>query len=169
MSPDEYQCPHCGHHNRVGVLICENCGCSTLDINITRTRLIERLNPDADYQTSVLTACRVEDAAIVLQIEGAKPISIQADKPVTLGRDSSQNPRRPDVDLSAFNAFEKGVSRFHALLGYTEETLKIADLGSANGTYIDDERLLPHRSYPLENGDRIRLAKLAFRVEVARR
>ncbi len=165
MNPNDYQCPHCTHVNRVGILVCENCGRSVLDITVTSTRLMERVSPP-DRLTSVLTTCRVEDAAIVFQIEGAEPISIQAEKPITLGRDSSRNPRRPDVDLTAFKAFEKGVSRLHALIGYSGGQLMIADLGSANGTFITGERLLPHRPYPLQNRDEVRLASLGFLVEV---
>jgi hypothetical protein len=163
MKSDGYQCPNCSHPNRVGVLVCENCGRSVLDITITSTRLVERLDLGMVGEASV---CRIGDAAIVLQIEGAKPITIPAEKPVTLGRDSSRNPRRPDVDLTAFHAFEKGVSRFHALLGCSDGQIMIADLGSANGTFIMGQRLIPHRPYALENRDQVRLANLGFVVEI---
>src|SRR5262249_3877920 len=105
MSVNEYQCPICCHKNRIGVLICENCGQNVLDITVISTRIMEAIHPEPAPQTGLLTTYQVEEAAIILQIEGTEPISIQADKPVTLGRDSSRHPRRPDVDLTAFKAF----------------------------------------------------------------
>jgi len=166
MSADGYECPNCGHLNRIGVLVCENCGRSVLDISINSTRIMERVSPEAVRTAPLLTTYRIEDCALVLQFEAGKPITIQAEKPITLGRDSNNNPRRPDVDLTPFGAFEKGVSRFHALLGYSDGRLMIADLGSANGTFIMDERLLPHRPYLIQNRDQVRLASLRFVVEV---
>jgi hypothetical protein len=166
MNRADYQCPNCRHLNRVGVLVCENCGQSVFEPTIASTRLMERLTPEAVGLPAVLAAYQAEEATLVLQIEGAKPISIYADRPLTLGRDSSSNPRRPDVDLTMFNAFEKGVSRFHALLGCYDGQLMITDLGSANGTFIMGERLAPHRPYPLQNHDEVRLANLRFVIEV---
>jgi pSer/pThr/pTyr-binding forkhead associated (FHA) protein len=128
---------------------------------------MERVSTQALNLAPMQTTFRVEEAAIILKINGTEPIMVQADKPIILGRGNNHNPRCPDVDLTAFKAFEKGVSCRHALLGYLDGKLMIADLGSANGTFVSGQRLVPHRSYLLQNGDEIRLANLGFRVEVA--
>jgi len=50
------------------------------------------------------------------------------------------------------------VSRRHARLLITAESAVIEDLGSKNGTFIDDRRVT--RSVPLANGDAIRIGSL---------
>lgn len=50
---------------------------------------------------------------------------------------------------------EEHVSRQHALIKYQDGIFMITDLGSANGTFVNDEQLT--EPYPLFSGDRIRL------------
>lgn len=50
---------------------------------------------------------------------------------------------------------ERHVSRQHAVVNYREGIFTIADLGSANGTFVNDRRLTD--AFPLAHGDIIRL------------
>ena len=50
---------------------------------------------------------------------------------------------------------EQHVSRQHAVINYREGVFLINDLGSANGTFVNDERIT--EPYPLFSGDVIRL------------
>src|SRR5512140_780278 len=50
---------------------------------------------------------------------------------------------------------EKHVSRQHAVINYREGVFMISDLGSANGTFVNDRRLT--EPFPLAHGDVIRL------------
>ena len=50
---------------------------------------------------------------------------------------------------------EQHVSRQHAVINYREGVFLINDLGSANGTFVNDERITD--PYPLFSGDVIRL------------
>lgn len=50
---------------------------------------------------------------------------------------------------------ERHVSRRHAVISYRDGIFTINDLGSANGTFVNDKRLLG--LFPLAAGDRIRL------------
>lgn len=50
---------------------------------------------------------------------------------------------------------EEHVSRQHAIIKYQDGIFMITDLGSANGTFVNDEPLT--EPYPLFSGDRIRL------------
>ena len=77
-----------------------------------------------------------------------------------LGRSDSGSPYLPDIDLKAHNALEKGVSRRHAVLLKYRNILHVMDLGSVNGTLVNDERLQPDRPYPLREGDRVCLGSL---------
>lgn len=62
---------------------------------------------------------------------------------------------------------EDSVSRRHALLQMTNEGLAISDLGSRNGTTVDDHALTRYdRQYPLTDGSTINLGEVAIRVEL---
>jgi len=66
--------------------------------------------------------------------------------------------RSPDVD---FHLDEPSISRRHAELRVNDEQVVIADLGSANGTWIDEVRLEAPRA--LQGGEMIRMGMLVFR------
>jgi hypothetical protein len=83
--------------------------------------------------------------ARVLEIKGKK-----ADRTitnVTIGR-SAQN------DIILYN---KMVSKSHAYLEIdkTAEGCSLVDVGSKNGTLLNDDELTPYQSYPLKDGDEI--------------
>jgi pSer/pThr/pTyr-binding forkhead associated (FHA) protein len=50
---------------------------------------------------------------------------------------------------------ERHVSRQHAVISFREGVFVISDLGSANGTFVNDKRI--SEPYPLKHGDVIRL------------
>lgn len=52
---------------------------------------------------------------------------------------------------------ENGVSRLHARLDYTHEQVTITDLGSTNGTYVNRQRIEPHKPRRLKSGDTVNL------------
>jgi serine/threonine-protein kinase len=65
----------------------------------------------------------------------------------------------PEVDLSRFDPLTK-VSRRHARIWREGEAFMVEDLGSVNGTVINDMiRLEPRQPRALDSGDRIRLGE----------
>jgi serine/threonine-protein kinase len=67
----------------------------------------------------------------------------------------------PEVDLSKFDPQTK-VSRKHARIWRDGDMFMLEDLGSSNGTIVnqpgsDARRLAPHQAHSLANGDRIQL------------
>ena len=65
----------------------------------------------------------------------------------------------PEVDLSKFDR-ETKVSRRHARIWCEGDTFLVEDLGSVNGTVINDSvRLAPRQPRVLDSGDRIRLGE----------
>jgi hypothetical protein len=69
--------------------------------------------------------------------------------PVTIGR-------APTNDIVVYN---KMVSKSHACIHLvpTRRTCYLIDVGSRNGTLINDQRLVPHQEYQLSDGDEISL------------
>lgn len=61
---------------------------------------------------------------------------------------------------------EAGASRIHAEIIKNEEGYVIKDTGSTNGTYLNGEPLVTYQSYPLKDGDEIRIVRqeIKFRL-----
>lgn len=58
--------------------------------------------------------------------------------------------------------FNRTISRRHCVIHMQGNTCFLTDLGSANGTFINNNRLSPQIAYPVRAGDRIRLANSEF-------
>ena len=76
-----------------------------------------------------------------------------------------------DVDLASYETSSPGVtSRRHAELSWESGRLVVRDLGSSNGTYVNDARLEPvgaeriSEPHPLGRGDRLRFANVEFEI-----
>jgi len=77
----------------------------------------------------------------------------------TIGRSDPHSNIFPEVDLSKYDA-ETKVSRRHARIRRQGDTYLIEDLGSVNGTWINDAvRLAPNQPRALESGDKLRLGE----------
>jgi hypothetical protein len=75
---------------------------------------------------------------------------------IHLGKPNTQVP--PDVDVSGFPNSEI-VSRIHADIRVEGDAFYIEDVGSSNGTYINNAPLPPGNRHRLRPGDRISLGK----------
>jgi hypothetical protein len=60
--------------------------------------------------------------------------------------------------LADYEVDVSGISRQHLAFEHNGSEYVIKDLESKNGSYLNGERLLPHREYVLHDGDRIRIA-----------
>lgn len=85
---------------------------------------------------------------------------------LVIGRSSAESDEVPDIDLAAYGAFDRGISRRHAALFWRNGTLHIADEDSANGTFLNGKRLAPHRPVILRNNDRVTLGGLDLTMTV---
>lgn len=62
--------------------------------------------------------------------------------------------------------FNKMISRSHCKINQRGNQYTITDLQSANGTYVNKVRLQPNQSFPIKDGDIIRLANSDFQVRI---
>ena len=79
-----------------------------------------------------------------------------------LGRSDGKSKYTADIDLSLFDALDKGVSRRHAALVYYENKLHLVDLSSVNGSHLNGQRLMSETPYLLNDGDHMTLGQLAL-------
>lgn len=100
-----------------------------------------------------------------LQQVTARLFHVQSDREIELpqtlsvihiGKPNDRIP--PDVDVSGF-ANSEIVSRIHADIRVEGDAHYIEDVGSSNGTYINNLPLLPGNRHRLRPGDRISLGK----------
>ena len=102
---------------------------------------------------------------VLINLENGQPITIQKEKAFILGRVSAEiKTAEPLVDLTPFEALSLGISRIHAIIRHTKGGYQITDLESSNGTWLENQRLIPNQPYPLESGDRIRVGRLNILV-----
>lgn len=169
-------CPSCGHRNRPGILLCENCGTNlstgrqsgigTRDLMREQEKGENQL--DAEAQQAVDTAGGAnftEDMVLRIEIEGGStPMLVYPKQEIIMGRRDPNTGGMPDVDLTAYAGYRMGVSRRHAAIRLQDKQLHVSDLGSSNGTFLNGTRLNAHRPYQLKDGDEVRLGQMVLRL-----
>jgi hypothetical protein len=186
MAPGPQQiCPACGHRNRVGVLVCEDCGTNLTTGQRTDLGTRDLREPESldDVQSAAEQMVRLGEReakavstagtntfnrSMSLRIEvegGSKPIVLKPrNEDMIFGRRDPTTGSAPEVDLTPFAGYRMGVSRRHASLQMEAERLSLWDLGSSNGTFLNGNKLNPHQPYGLSDGDEVRLGQMVLKV-----
>lgn len=134
------RCPVCGTENLPNTLFCEECGEPLMGRN--KKKLTVRLiSLTEGWEVRLL----VEDDAII-------------------GREDPLSGFKPHLDLSDKGGLEKGISRKHLRLFRQGDRLYAEDLGSSNGSFINNRRLSPFVPEPIASGDELRLGGEILRI-----
>ncbi len=162
-------CPYCGIEHLEGVLFCEDCGEANHDSVVYETMVKQPKDMRAMKKPSAAergdTDRFGQNSSLVIYVQNKlKPIILQpVKKRIILGRADTSNAQRPDINLTPYDALKKGVSRLHVAIERSEEdTLILIDLGSANGTYLNNQRLIPNEAHVLHCSDEVRLSLLVI-------
>lgn len=95
--------------------------------------------------------------AQLFHVQTNTPLEIPQNLPlVHIGKPNDRIP--PDIDVAGFPSSEV-VSRIHADIRIEGDAYYIEDVGSSNGTYVNNLPLLPGNRHRLRVGDRIALGK----------
>jgi hypothetical protein len=89
--------------------------------------------------------------AWTLVAEGGETFTLRAGV-TTVGREPS----------NVLHVRGEKISRFHAEIRLADKGPEIVDLGSRNGTFVNDRRLPPNEPWTLQAGDRLRFGDQAF-------
>jgi hypothetical protein len=89
---------------------------------------------------------------------------LDCNKPVWIGRADPDQGYWPQLDLTEERAVELGVSRRHALIQLGDQGPVLVDQSSTNGTWIDQEQLIPEKPYALPRVAQIRFGRLLLRT-----
>ncbi len=96
-----------------------------------------------------------------LEGEGGQPVFYIDKDVVLIGRASPADGIQPEVDLG--NLAQAGtISRRHARLVRGGPEVLLEDLGSANGTFVNQERLLQGVQRPIFENDELRFGTVRF-------
>jgi pSer/pThr/pTyr-binding forkhead associated (FHA) protein len=82
----------------------------------------------------------------------------------TLGRVVKGQAVIPDIDLDPFNASSAGVSRIHAELIIQSDGIYIKDLESANGTFVNGDRIPSKSPFLIQHADILQLGRLRLQL-----
>jgi pSer/pThr/pTyr-binding forkhead associated (FHA) protein len=162
-------CPTCQNEELVGTLFCSECGARLIDIEDTptETAIYDPANSNQENGPSTrLSASEQETKAVVSikMIDAGQVLPLIGGEEYTIGRISGNQPILPDIDLSPFKAYERGVSRLHATIRIKKNLVTVTDLGSANGTRINGKRINAHEPHALANGDILTLGKFKAQI-----
>ncbi|GAB4519710.1 MAG: hypothetical protein OHK0046_29010 [Anaerolineae bacterium] len=91
-------------------------------------------------------------------------IQVQLSDTMIIGRGGKGSQTLPDIDFEAYNGYQLGVSRRHAVISALNSRISIRDLNSSNGTFLNGGRLQPEYEYRLMHGDKLALGELELQV-----
>jgi eukaryotic-like serine/threonine-protein kinase len=138
-------CGFCGGRIAADDVFCAHCGARQPLAAVGSSALLHTVRPTAKL---VVTGTTELDASFILQKDSN-----------LLGRTDPHSNIFPEIDLSRFDP-ETKVSRRHARIWLEGETFLVEDLGSVNGTVINDSvRLAPRQPRVLDSGDKLRVGE----------
>jgi serine/threonine protein kinase, bacterial len=138
-------CGFCGGRIAADDVFCAHCGARQPLAGAGASATLRAARPTAKLVVAGTTEL---DASFILQKDNN-----------LVGRTDPHSNIFPEIDLSRFDP-ETKVSRRHARIWLEGETFLVEDLGSVNGTVINDSvRLAPRQPRVLDSGDKLRLGE----------
>jgi eukaryotic-like serine/threonine-protein kinase len=138
-------CGFCGGRIAADDVFCAHCGARQPLGTLGSSALLHTPRPTAKLVVAGTTEL---DASFILQKDSN-----------LLGRTDPHSNIFPEIDLSRFDP-ETKVSRRHARIWLEGETFLVEDLGSVNGTVINDSvKLAPRQPRVLDSGDKLRVGE----------
>lgn len=168
MNVAEILCHVCKNKNEPQATVCRHCGAALDDTFVdpggkTKTTGMPELVPERSRDWPVDEAA-VSNGAIVVYVEGVyDPAYVDSKGEFVLGRRVGTTSEGL-LDLAPWGGYHMGLSRRHAFIRRTDQGYEVLDLGSVNGTWLNDERLIPHKAYPLTSGSFLRLGRMRLYV-----
>jgi serine/threonine protein kinase, bacterial len=138
-------CGFCGGRIAADDIFCAHCGARQPLAGVGASATLRASHPTAKLVVAGTTEL---DASFILQKDSN-----------LVGRTDPHSNIFPEIDLSRFDS-ETKVSRRHARIWREGDTFLVEDLGSVNGTVINDSvRLAPRQPRVLDSGDKLRLGE----------
>lgn len=151
-------CASCGAENPSYEAYCEDCGAS-----LSGTSGAPVVSVSSESEPVAVAAPAVARIRLSLA-DGSREFPVSKDT-IEIGRRSPVDGIYPDVDLTDVDT-ESFISRRHGRVLKGESGVLYEDLGSSNGSFLNDSRLQAGVQTALKDGDRLRLGKteMVFRA-----
>jgi hypothetical protein len=164
LENSEMICPVCRHNNEPTTRVCSNCG-AALDEGIPGST-VTAISTEVPAGGQVLDPGALVDReripvdGIAVYAAGTdKPVYVRVENELVLGRKVNETVESL-LDLTQLGGFQLGLSRRHAMIRRTGTGFELIDLASTNGTWLNNEPLVPNQPYPLSNGSQVRLGRM---------
>jgi pSer/pThr/pTyr-binding forkhead associated (FHA) protein len=119
------------------------------------------------WATSGPAMAEATPATLVMTVVASgRQIPLAGGNEFVLGRLDATRGVFPDVDLTPDGGLEGGVSRRHARIQRQRTQFFIEDLGSANGTFLNGQRLTPYLPHPLHDKDELQIGRIRLQVGI---
>lgn len=162
-------CAVCKRKNEWEAVVCIHCGAS-LEANPIGT---SDISSTAEVQTIVMgrmgellaNETLIPDGSIAMYLAGTSdPIFLSSENEFVIGRKVGEETVESFLDLAKWGGYQLGLSKRHVTIRRAENAYEVIDLSSSNGTWLNDEQLLPDKPYPFASGSQLRLAKMRLFV-----
>lgn len=166
-SSDTIICPKCQSACRIGELVCPHCNTTLTSSGKVSSTIVLKVD---DIKAAVEASGK---SVGMVFIEAQKQITFEFPKnnlvlplaeSLIVGRSDDEQHAQPDISLNDFDAANCGVSRQHIKITRQRDMIFVTDLGSRNGTFLNQRRIQPNANNVLRSGDQLRLGNLKFRV-----
>jgi hypothetical protein len=163
-------CAACGWNEYKGALFCSKC----------TSPLFDNTKPAAEVQTKPVTAPKKTGSPLIGQRVGRdtpcaqrvtfvfpdsnKRVTLELKQRIMIGRADSAGGYCPDLDLEQHMGTQLGVSRSHAMIEVTHRGVVLTDLGSTNGTCLNNFELPAELPYALNDGDQVYFGQLLAHI-----
>lgn len=100
----------------------------------------------------------------LVELTSGSPFFLSSSGETTIGRADPVTGIRPDIDLAEFDT-NRSVSRRHAkILRSSSGFAVIEEVGTVNGTFVNDQRIPTGTPVPIKNGDRVKIGLIQLRA-----
>jgi len=157
---------------------CKECGVKIitthplqeLEISLSGLKPLQGKQNDIPKDLPVDSSKNTEDSAkenirykILFKVVSGKLLGkkYSAEEPIVINIGRSDK-----CEISISKDMDSGISRQHCRLNITPPKVVISDLGSSNGTFINEKPIAPSTSYEIKEGDAIRIGETVFIMEV---
>lgn len=121
---------------------------------------LDYLRPERSYNADALPM--MKPCVQILIGSALTTIDFSASNHMTLGRRDAFQTNLHLFDLEPYDALQLGVSREHCQLTTKWGQLFVVDIGSTNGTMLNDRLLKPYQPYVITRNATLRLGRLSI-------
>jgi hypothetical protein len=154
----EIICPNCKYPNAADAGVCAQCGKSLSAMTTAAAPAVAAI----DVLQPLIQPPTLNIGEVMFLIAGKPdPIRIKlmpGENEILLGR-RFEDEHVPHLDLSDASDVSGSVSRRHAVIRLSSDRPFVEDLGSTNGTWVNENQLAVGKPHPLRTGDLIRMGQ----------